>query len=919
MSDAVEFGNESNFISQLCSKYKSMIQKMYLIVALFVATSCGMFKGKDDVKDPVVETKPIRTEAPIEAEVEDIETIAPQRPVYNPSETILTDLIHTKLEVNFDWEKSRMNGVAWITAKPHFYKSDSLILDAKGMEIKSVSIGGQVLKYTYKDDFLKINLGKTYTRNDKYTVMIDYVAKPEERESTGSAAITDAKGLYFINPKGEEKYKMPQIWTQGETEASSVWFPTIDSPNAKTTQEIFITVEDKFATLSNGKLVSSKKLDGGKRVDHWKQELPHAPYLFMMGVGEFKVVTDTYVRQDGTKMPVNYYVEPEWESSAKAIFGETPAMIKHFSELLGVEYPWDKYHQIVVRDYVSGAMENTGAVIFGDYAYKNERELLDGTDQSTIAHELFHHWFGDLVTCESWSNLPLNESFANYSQYLWDEFRYGVDEADYNAEGEADGYYQSAEMQGYHDLIWFDFDDKEQMFDGHSYNKGGRILHMLRNYLGDDAFFAGMNNYLVKNKFKPAEFHQLRLAFEEVSGEDLNWFFNQWFLASGHPVLKFDQELDVATNQLNVTVTQTQDLELSPIFQLPFDVVIYDEGGEHVHRVVMDELTESFSFPVKGELKGFVYDDQQMLLAKKTESKSNEQFIYQYYHNDLYAARKDGLMLGSKSKTAAGQQLVLDALKDSFWHIRLLAIGKLTRLTDANKLAGIEQLKGMAKNDSSSAVRAAAINSLTKYLGDDELAEIYKERIKNDLSYTVVSASLRGLAKIDSKTALALAQPLEQEKSSKMISGVAQLYAEYGDATKYDFIEGALMGNVVQGFDKLGVLNSFTVYLKRQEPALIDRAYSVYEEQAEIGGFYMKLFLPQNLTFLTAHFSERIGTLNNELVEYEKNNDVAYADQTRKKIKEYEALLVKYNVLIEQLELANGDKKIIIQQKSDED
>jgi aminopeptidase N len=437
-----------------------------------------------------------------------------QRPVYRAAETILTDLIHTKLEVNFDWSKSRMNGIATITAKPHFYASDSVILDAKGMDILSVKLGEKNLNYTYINDMLGIQLDKKYTRHERYTMTIAYVAKPDERETAGSAAITSDKGLYFINPTGEDPNKMPQIWTQGETESSSVWFPTIDSPNAKTTQEIFITVEDKYATLSNGKLISSKKNTNGTRTDHWKQELPHAPYLFMMGIGEFKVVEDSYTRPNGTKMAVNYYVEKEWEPYAKAIFGETPEMIRFFSKLLGYEYPWDKYHQIVVRDYVSGAMENTGAVIFGDYAYKTDRELLDENDQSTIAHELFHHWFGDLVTCESWSNLPLNESFANYSQYLWDEHRFGIDEADYQAEIEADGYYQSAQMSGYHDLIWYDYMDKEQMFDGHSYNKGGRILHMLRNYLGDEAFFEGMKHYLQSNQFKPAEFHQLRLSFE---------------------------------------------------------------------------------------------------------------------------------------------------------------------------------------------------------------------------------------------------------------------------------------------------------------------------------------------------------------------------------------------------------------------
>ena len=359
-----------------------------------------------------------------------IEIVA-ERERYNETETVLTDLIHTKLEVDFDWEHSEMNGIATITAKPHFYKSNELILDAKSMIINKISRDGVTLNFEYDDAYLKIDLGKEFSRNEKYTVVIDYIAQPENIEEGTGSAITSDKGLYFINPTGRDRNKMPQIWTQGETEASSVWFPTIDSPNAKSSQEIFITVDDKYATLSNGKLMSSKNIADGKRVDHWKQELAHAPYLFMMAVGEFKIIKDSYTRKDGSKMEVNYYVEPEWEGSAKDIFGDTPEMIKFFSEKMGVEYPWDKYHQIVVRDYVSGAMENTGAVIFGDFVYKNKRELLDSDDNSTIAHELFHHWFGDLVTAESWSNLTLNESFANYSQYLWDEHKYGIDEADY--------------------------------------------------------------------------------------------------------------------------------------------------------------------------------------------------------------------------------------------------------------------------------------------------------------------------------------------------------------------------------------------------------------------------------------------------------------------------------------------------------
>ncbi|HIP31906.1 MAG TPA: hypothetical protein EYG86_04005 [Crocinitomicaceae bacterium] len=859
------------------------MKKIIFSVVLIGLFACGT--KKNSTQELINET----TEVVIE-EVEEIPEatatiIAPaQRAKYNETETVLTDLIHTKLEVNFDWENSRMNGVATITAKPHFYTSNELILDAKGMIINSVKLNSKTLKYTYDNAFLTIDLGKEYTRADKYTVVIDYIARPEEiAEGTGSA-ITSDKGLYFINPKGEEGNKMPQIWTQGETEASSVWFPTIDSPNAKTSQEIYITVDKKYATLSNGKLMSSKLIADGKRVDHWKQKLSHAPYLFMMGVGEFKIVKDSYTRKDGSKMEVNYYVEPEWEGSAKDIFGETPEMIKFFSERLGVEYPWDKYHQIVVRDYVSGAMENTGAVIFGDYVYKNKRELLDSDDQSTIAHELFHHWFGDLVTCESWSNLTLNESFANYSQYLWDEHRYGVDEADYNAISERNGYYQSAQMQGFHNLVWFDYDVRDQMFDGHSYNKGGRILHMLRNYLGDDAFFTALNLYLEENKFKAAEFHQLRLAFEEVSGEDLNWFFNQWYLGSGHPTLKFEQTDDQSANSITIKVTQKQDLEQYPIFKLPLNMVTFDDAGKHVHKVVIDEVEEEFTFSYTGKLKGILYDEQQMLLGKKQEDKTTEQYIYQFYHGEKYEARKVGLEKGSKEKTNAGQKLVLDALSDSFWDIRRIAISKYSRLKDERRTEGQAKIKEMVTNDPKSAVRAAALTTVKKFMTDQELEALYKDRIEKDQSYAVVSSALKSYGSLNPVEAMKVAESLENENSSSMLGGIGQLYSSQGDASKYAFYEKAFNGKVIQGFDKLGLLNSLTVFLTRQEPEIILKSTEIYQKLSDGGGMYMSMFLPQNTDYLIENINSKTKTLNTELEQQVEKDQAQYATETRKKL-----------------------------------
>ncbi|MCT4562013.1 MAG: M1 family metallopeptidase [Crocinitomicaceae bacterium] len=875
-----------------------MNKNVYLIAIGFsILTACGAPKNK---KTEVAKesSQPVVEEVVVEEEV--LEVVEPA--VYRETETVLTDLIHTKLEVRFDWAKSQMKGLATITAKPHFYATDSLILDAKSMQINAVKMDGKDLTFSYANDFLRIHLGRTFTRNQQYTIVVDYIARPEERKEGGSAAITSDKGLFFINPTGEDKTKMTHLWTQGETEASSVWFPTIDSPNAKTSQEIFMTVQDKYVTLSNGKFMGSKKNADGTRTDHWKQDLPHAPYLFMMAVGEFAVVKDEFVRADGTKMPVHYYVEKEWEQYARDIFGETPAMIRFFSDLLKVEYPWDKYHQIIVRDYVSGAMENTGAVIFGEYAYKTKRELLDNNDNSTIAHELFHHWFGDLVTAESWSNLTLNESFANYSQYLWDEHRHGLDEADYQAQKEAEGYFASAQQQGYHNLVWFDYDDKEQMFDGHSYNKGGRILHMLRNYLGDEAFFEGISQYLKKNSFKAAEFHNLRLALEEVSGKDLNWFFNQWYLASGHPVLDVEQAFDPEKKELTVTVKQSQNLEDFPLFKLPIDVAVFDANGKKVHRIWVDQVENSFTFPVVGDLKGFIFDNQQMLLAKVRETKSMEQWVYQYYQGERFAARQAALMNGVKDGNAISDKMILDALNDPFWKIRTMAIEKCKNLSEENKVKALQIVKNLAVQDADSYVRSAAVNYISSNEKGAELITLLQSVIEKDQSYMVIGSALKGFANEDPEKAMMAAKKLESENSSKMLSGICGVYGKYGGKDQVDFMRSALTGGKITGFDQLGAMNAFTLLNSRLDVKDISGSVETYEKLAENGGYYTKMFLPKNIDYLLRGLNEKTQELQAAIEEDTANNDVALADAKRKELKEIEVLVERLSSLATQEE-----------------
>ncbi|MGL4598961.1 MAG: M1 family aminopeptidase, partial [Bacteroidia bacterium] len=285
----------------------------------------------------------------------------PEKAAYMPAARRESDLLHTRLDLVPNYTERRIYGQATISARPYFAAMNTLTLDARGMEFKEVALlskdGKKALTYKYADDVLVIQLDRTYTRAEAYTVFIDYVAKPNELKNVGgSDAILSDKGMYFINPDGTVPNKPVQLWSQGETQASSVWFPTIDRTNERMTEEIYIRVPDKFKTLSNGLLTDYTLHGDGTRTDHWQMNLPHAPYLVMLAVGNFSVIKDSW-----RGIEVSYYVEPEFAPYAKAIFGKTPRMMEFFSKRLGVDYPWAKYAQICVRDFVSGAMENTSA------------------------------------------------------------------------------------------------------------------------------------------------------------------------------------------------------------------------------------------------------------------------------------------------------------------------------------------------------------------------------------------------------------------------------------------------------------------------------------------------------------------------------------------------------------------------------
>ncbi|MBK6929916.1 MAG: DUF3458 domain-containing protein [Saprospirales bacterium] len=526
-------------------------------------------------------------------------------------------------------------------------------------------------------------------------------------------------------------------------------------------------------------------------------------------------------------IPVDYYVEPKYEQYARDIYPYTTEMLEFFSNKLGYAFPWPKYSQVVVRDYVSGAMENTTATIFGEFIQLDKRSLLDNhlTNEKVVAHEMFHHWFGDLVTTESWSNLTLNEGFANYSEYLWLEHKYGREEADFHELNERQGYIYSTQGGG-HPLIDFGYENRENMFDAHSYNKGGAILHMLRTQVGDDAFFTALNRYLKKNEYTDVEAHELRLAFEDVSGQDLNWFFNQWFFNTGHPNLDISYDWDEASQKASVTIAQKQEPAngVPYIFELPLKVDIYDASGKarrEAIRLTKRSQTFMFDAPVKPALINA--DAEKALLAVKADQHSPEEWAFLYHHGPLFQDRLEAYDFFQDKSTPLAAQIRTEALQDKHWALRQAAAGK----ADVSKPEVQAALVKLAESDPEPSVRAAAIEALGE-TADKKYAPVYEKGMAPDQPYSVLSAALDALSKSDPVAAIAAAKNLENDENEGIVLALADLYAANATPGLLPWFQkhAGKMDNMA-AFKYYDLFTQFLIGL--EDPAVLDQSISGFQ------------------------------------------------------------------------------------------
>lgn len=748
---------------------------------------------------------------------------------YRATADMTWDITHTDVALSFDLESKTADGQARLTMHPWFYASDKIVLDAKSMSIKKVNNGNEPMKFNYSNDSLTIYLSRKYHRTETVTLEIAYTAMPYAKATSGGKAITDEKGLYFINADGSIPYKPVQIWTQGETEANSHWAPTFDKPNERFTTRIALTVADSFTTLSNGEMVSSVKNNDGTRTDTWEMDKPIQPYVMMYAIGKFKVVED----EQWNGKHVNYYVEPEFEEHAKAMFRNTPEMIGFFSDVTGVPYPWNKYSQVVVRDYVSGAMENTSATLFGEFINQTTREINDKDYEDVVSHELFHQWFGDYVTAESWSHLTLNESFATYGEQLWRKYKYGKASQLELAHFDKLRYLGQAKTNDVA-LTRFHYKEKDDMFDRVSYQKGATILHYMHGLMGDSAFYRAMNVYLTKNALSPAETDNWRMAVEEVTGKDWNWFFDQWYMRGGHPVVDVKYNFDEADKKVTITLEQKQE----GLYMLPLHIRVLSGNDTFGDIITLNSKKTSVTYPYPNTSKpAVIVDADHWLPGKLTEHKTTEEWTTTFKEAPVYdytTKTRALLQTSEKLGNRDAQELYRSALNDPLEKVREYALNQLTAITAGSVQNALKSdVHALAVKDASNHVRAAAFRTLGKWKVSTAEADMYNAL--NDESYKVAAAALGGISALNKDTAYTLARRiLATQPGGELDEEVWNIIGtNAAPADSNLFADKKYRGN---GGEKLGLAYSAAAYMKNTpDNAAFDVALNsvVYMVQSE--------------------------------------------------------------------------------------
>lgn len=653
------------------------------------------------------------------------------------------DIIHYKAEISFDFPDRRVFGKSTITLRP-LRRLSSLALDAIHLDVKRVTDeeGKRDVAFRTTSHSLEITLSEAKGPYDRLTLVVYYECQPRA-------------GMYFRpDPENPERY---YVTTYGEGGLHANWLPIYNDVNDKFSTEMLITVPPPYVAISNGRLIETRSHPDGQKTYHWLERLPHANYLIALYVGDFE--KGELAPAFGT-IPIDFWVPRGRFKEGAYTFRNTTRMVEFFSSRFGYLYPWDKYDQIAVPDYAIGAMEHTTVTGHQASVLRDETAPLDfspsfteyttdWTAESTIAHELAHHWFGDNLTCRNLSYIWLNESFASYCMMLWDEESQGHDQLLFDVELAKKHYFQYVRNEHIiRPLEYHRFDAPNEIYNtAHTYLKGAAVLHMLRRVLGDELFFRALRDYIRAHQFANVDSHDLKIAIEESTGKNLEWFFNQWVTGAGHPQLEVSYRYLAEAKLIDLTVKQVQpQVKGQGLFTLPATITVATPSRTWKEHVWIRKAQEQFVFPCEQRPLMVSFDGEGDLVAEIRFLKDIDELIYQAQHDAvpgrLRAIRQLVTRYPTDERTVTAlMQLITEP---GFWGVRAEAAFQLGSV----RIEAAERAISRALQSADYRVRKAAVLALGKW-GSSTAESRLKEVIARDPHTDVVGAAIVTLARMN--------------------------------------------------------------------------------------------------------------------------------------------------------------------------
>jgi aminopeptidase N len=657
------------------------------------------------------------------------------------------DAKHYRLELTFDLDAKTFWGTNTITLTPFKDEFYACVLDAEELIVDSVkNPAGAQLEFEQTDGKLIVHFPEAYNHGEEVLFTVEYHAEDPEH------------GLYF----DDETEEHPQmVTTVSWPEYARYWLPCYDYPNDKVTHEFIITVKDTLKVLGNGRLVRViENEQEGTKTFHWSQDLPHSTYLFLLAIGPYAVIEDSL-----GSLPVNYWVYEDGVEDAKRVFKKTPYMIEFFNNIYGYTYPWAKYDQVISPRFGGGA-ENTSATLLGQGVVHDRKAEKDYSWEDTIAHEAAHQWWGDLITLRSWEHTWLNESFGTYSDYLYTRYDKGKDEGAYELLQKKNSYLREAHNEYIRPIVFDRYERPQQNFDSHTYPKGAVVLHMLRFILGDEPFFRTLKHFLHKHEFEAVDTHDFMKAVKEVTGQNMDWFFEQYIFAPGHPVFDVSYVWDEETGKVKLTVRQVQNTSKGiPIYKIPVIIGIHTNKGKVSEKVWVEKEEEVFEFTAEEKPLMVRFDEGNYILKEWTFDKNVDELLYQLKNDDVIGRGWAASELSKhKDNAEVAAALVETVRNDDFWFVRRNAvetIGNWKREED------IELFKEICR-DEKSRVRAAALNALGAY-AKAELVPFLKERFEAEDSYLAQADALRSIGKCGDSSQIPFLEEAAKMKSYRNV------------------------------------------------------------------------------------------------------------------------------------------------------